>query len=389
MNYVPRFALLLATLVALPCWANEEDSQAQQPHQLKTQIDANIKYLLYLPEDYEKKDSWPLLLFLHGAGERGDNLELVKVHGPPKLIHQGKQFPFIVVSPQCPKNQWWDTLILDALLNEMADKHRVDMDRVYVTGLSMGGFGTWSIAARFPHRFAAIAPICGGGETFWTKRFPHLPVWAFHGAKDEAVPLRRSQELVDSLNKRRANVKFTVYPEAAHDSWTETYDNPELYTWLLAHSRSPLKVSVKSEEDRIDIRSHDKTTVVWIKTGTGIGKATLHRNEMKWPERLLFRLRLRGLESFAVSNNEVKLAMSVLSHGDNMQLVHLWKGNQEGPRLSRENEFWTKIDVVDATGKGRTRIPLRDGFFEVALPKALLKDNPASLKLKWIDFYRR
>ncbi len=122
------------------------------------------EYLLYLPEGYaEQEASWPLLLFLHGAGERGDSLALVNVHGPPKLIEQGQGFPFIVVSPQCPEDQRWSVKTLDKLLNDIVAQYRVDEDRIYVTGLSMGGFGTWNLAARFPHRFAAIAPICGGG----------------------------------------------------------------------------------------------------------------------------------------------------------------------------------------------------------------------------------
>ncbi len=127
------------------------------------------EYLLYLPEGYaEQEASWPLLLFLHGAGERGDSLDLVNVHGPPKLIEQGQGFPFIVVSPQCPVEQRWSVKTLDKLLNDIAAQYRVDEDRIYVTGLSMGGFGTWNLAARFPHRFAAIAPICGGGVEMTT-----------------------------------------------------------------------------------------------------------------------------------------------------------------------------------------------------------------------------
>ena len=107
-----------------------------------------------------------------------------------------------------------------------------------MTGLSMGGFGTWRLAAYTPHRFAAIAPICGGGETYWTRRFPHLPVWVFHGAKDTGVPLERSQSMVDALKKAGGEPKLTVYPDAGHDSWTETYDNPDFYEWLLEQKRA-------------------------------------------------------------------------------------------------------------------------------------------------------
>jgi len=181
-----------------------------------------LSYLLYLPKDYEQQESWPLLLFLHGSGERGDDLELVKKHGPPKLIAAGKDFPFIIVSPQCPKDRRWEPIELIALLNDLSNKYKVDADRIYVTGLSMGGFGTWQLASFAPDRLAAIAPISGGGEKYWVKQFAYLPVWAFHGAKDTGVPLERSQVMVDELKKNGGNPKLTIYPEAGHDSWTET-----------------------------------------------------------------------------------------------------------------------------------------------------------------------
>jgi predicted peptidase len=210
---------------------------AQQKAHLDRAYRVTMDYLLYLPKTYEERDHWPLLLFLHGAGERGSDLDLVKKHGPPKLIEAGQDMPFIVVSPQCSRRRWWQPWELAALVDEICEKHHVDQDRIYVTGLSMGGFGTWALAAYQPDRFAAIAPICGGGETRWARNLSHLPIWVFHGAKDEAVPLARSEEMVEALKRAGGNVKFTVYPEAEHDSWTETYDNPELYQWLLEQKR--------------------------------------------------------------------------------------------------------------------------------------------------------
>ena len=198
-----------------------------------------MDYLLYLPPNYEAKEKWPLMLFLHGSGERGNNLDLVKKHGPPKLIGAGKGFPFIVISPQCPKDRHWEPLELTVLLDDVISKLKVDTDRIYLTGLSMGGFGTWQLAAYAPDRFAAIVPICGGGDTMWAKRIAHLPAWVFHGAKDPGVPLKRSQDMVDALKKAGDNVNFTVYPDAGHDSWTATYDNPKLYEWLLEQKRRP------------------------------------------------------------------------------------------------------------------------------------------------------
>jgi len=212
---------------------------AQKAARLDTQVRVTLDYLLYLPPDYDKKDSWPLLLFLHGGGERGNDLNLVKTHGPPKLVEQGKELPFIVVSPQCPKDGAWQPLELTALLDDVVARYKVDQDRIYVTGLSLGGFGTWSLAAHTPNRFAALVPICGGGETYWTKPLSHVAVWAFHGAKDEGVPVRRSQEMIEALKKNAGNPKLTVYADLAHNSWTATYDNPELYTWLLQQKRQP------------------------------------------------------------------------------------------------------------------------------------------------------
>jgi predicted peptidase len=202
--------------------------------------DLNCNYLLFLPESYgEEKKSWPLMLFLHGAGERGNDLKLVKKHGPPKIVEKQKDFPFIVVSPQCPKDQWWDEDldVLINLLDEIITKYDVDEQRVYLTGLSMGGFGTWALGSRYADRFAAIAPICGGGNLSMVLKLTDMPIWAFHGAKDNVVPMEQSEQMVNMINKRGGNAKLTIYPEAGHDSWTKTYDNPEFYDWLLSHQR--------------------------------------------------------------------------------------------------------------------------------------------------------
>ncbi|NCO40294.1 MAG: hypothetical protein AUJ96_29865 [Armatimonadetes bacterium CG2_30_66_41] len=198
----------------------------------------SANYLLYLPEGYEDTDEkWPLLLFLHGAGERGGDLEKVKLHGPVKLVEQGKGLPFVVVSPQCPENRWWDVESLDALLDQIVATYRIDEDRVYRTGLSMGGFGTWALAIARPNRFAALAPICGGGAPRLTRHLAHIPAWVFHGAKAEVVPLSESQNMVEALKSFGGDVRLTVYPEAGHDSWTAAYDNPDLYAWFLSHRR--------------------------------------------------------------------------------------------------------------------------------------------------------
>ena len=217
------------------------DAPGQTSAELNRPVHVTMKYLLYLPKDYEQKPAWPLMLFLHGAGERGDDLKLVAKHGPPKLIGQGKEFPFIVVSPQCPKDAWWEPMELKALLDEIVEKYKVDKDRIYVTGLSMGGFGTWSLAAYQPDRFAALVPICGGGDPIWTHRFAHVATWVFHGGKDSVVAPARSERMVEAMKKSGGDVKYTVYPEAGHDSWTEAYADPQLYQWLLEQKRMPKK----------------------------------------------------------------------------------------------------------------------------------------------------
>lgn len=203
--------------------------------------DLNCKYLLFLPEGLsKKKQGWPLILFLHGAGERGDDLNQVRKHGPPKIVEKQKDFPFIVVSPQCPKDDWWTDKVevLINLLDDIVARYNVDTERIYLTGLSMGGYGSWALASDYPERFAAVAPICGGGNRIMAFRLKDVPVWAFHGAKDSVVPLQQSKEMVAAIKARGGNAKLTVYPDAGHDSWTEAYNNKELYDWFLGHRKT-------------------------------------------------------------------------------------------------------------------------------------------------------
>ena len=218
-----------------------EGTGVQQAHSFRWRYSPTLKmnYLLYLPRDYSGNsgDRWPLILFLHGAGERGNDLERVKTQGLPKMLELWRQFPFIVASPQCPPRMSWSTPLLSALMSEVESRYLVDADRIYVTGMSMGGYATWSLALEYPDRFAAIAPVCGGGDPSMACRIMHLPVWAFHGARDYVVPLEETLDMVEALKECGGNVKVTIYPEAEHDSWTQTYDNPELYQWLLHQKR--------------------------------------------------------------------------------------------------------------------------------------------------------
>jgi predicted peptidase len=205
------------------------------------ELTMRLNYLLFLPQSYgnEPSKKWPLILFLHGAGERGDDLELVKIHGIAKIVAKQPDFPFVCVSPQCPEGTLWTDhhLVLKALLDGVLSTYTIALDRVYLTGLSLGGYGTWSLAMAYPQTFAAIAPICGGGMPQWIGGLKDVPVWAFHGADDPVVPVEQSQSMVDALRASGGNARLTIYPGVGHDSWTQTYDNPELYEWFLQHRR--------------------------------------------------------------------------------------------------------------------------------------------------------
>ncbi len=233
--YVSIFLGLLSSF-----WVDQSAAdQTAQSFKKEETRPLELNYLLSLPEGYEddKKEKWPLVVFLHGSGERGTNLESVKVHGPPKLVANGKSFPFIVVSPQCPLNHWWDSLPVLELVDDIEKRYRIDSDRIYLTGLSMGGYGTWHFAMKAPHRFAAIAPICGGGILMKLRFIPQLPVWAFHGAQDRSVPVSESTRLMTGLKTMgNERSRLSIIPEAGHDCWTEAYNKPELYEWMLSNS---------------------------------------------------------------------------------------------------------------------------------------------------------
>ncbi len=204
-------------------------------------IKVNYRYLLSKPEGYDadKDKKWPLVVFLHGSGERGTDLELIKKHGPPKLLAAGQKFPAIVASLQCESNNLWNPHSVQAVTEHLVKTLRVDPKRIYLTGISMGGFGTWETSFEYPETYAAIAPICGGAGVRWVtaQRLKSMPCWIFHGDKDGAVPIENSQKIYDALKKIDAPVKFTIYPGVGHDSWTQTYANPEFWSWLFEQKK--------------------------------------------------------------------------------------------------------------------------------------------------------
>lgn len=239
-------AFAVALITSLPFGlAADKAEPGQHPETFEKTITVKLDYLLYLPRDYDKDQDkkWPLIVFLHGSGESGSDVEMVKKHGPPKLLAGDTDLPvknFVVVSPQCPAaKRGWNVDHLNMLLDDVLAKYRIDQDRVYLTGLSMGGFGTWSWAERDADRFAAIAPMCGGGDPARARRLKSMPIWVFHGEQDPVVPIRSSEMMVEAVQKAGNNdVKFTRYPDAGHDCWTRSYDNAELYEWFLQHKRT-------------------------------------------------------------------------------------------------------------------------------------------------------
>ena len=221
-----------------------------QAHMLDKQIVKIVRldYLLWLPQDDDTAHPWPLILFLHGSGERGNDIRQVLNYGLPKRLANGLALPAIIAAPQCPADSDWtlhdDALV--ALLDEIAANYPIDQKRVYLTGLSMGARETWRLACANPQRFAAVVAICGRRPYGLRSEedaalISHLPIWVFHGARDQVVPIEESNRMVAALRRYGADVRYTVYPDADHDAWTQAYAEPELYPWLFAQRRGQVR----------------------------------------------------------------------------------------------------------------------------------------------------
>ncbi len=200
-----------------------------------------LPYAVYLPEGYENDESkqWPLLIFLHGAGERGNDLQAVYRHGPLREVREGREFPFVVIAPQIDGQHYWACYAetLNTMLDGWLKEYRIDPARVYLTGLSMGGTGTWMWGMMNPERFAAVMPICGTGICWCAGNLKDVPVWVFHGDADVTVPIEESYSMVERLNACGGQVTLTVYEGYGHDSWTDTYCREDVYEWLLSHTK--------------------------------------------------------------------------------------------------------------------------------------------------------
>jgi predicted peptidase len=207
---------------------------------LRDPLTDHVNYLLYVPPAYERgsESSWPLILFLHGSEQRGDDPRKLQDLALLAFAEKNRDFPFITIIPQCPSNTRWPPRVVKSVLDSVESMVRVDRNRVYLTGFSLGGYGTWQTAAAYPGTFAAIAPLCGMSDLPDTARLTRTPVWAFHGAQDVNVPVTESLAMVGALKKSGGNVQLTVYPDLAHDCWTMTYRDSRLYLWFLDHSLS-------------------------------------------------------------------------------------------------------------------------------------------------------
>lgn len=188
----------------------------------------------------------PLIFFLHGAGERGRNLDLIRHYGIPRAVRKFADFPFFTVAPQCPAHTYWEDLdsVLFDLLDAVCKQYPIDPARIYLTGLSMGGHGTWILALEHPERFAALAPVCPPFPNLpqieqRLARLKDTPTWVFHGAKDDVVPIQHSEKMVHALRQINPQVRYTIYPETKHTAWIQAYADPALYSWFLEQSLSP------------------------------------------------------------------------------------------------------------------------------------------------------
>lgn len=194
-------------------------------------------YLLYQPEKPRKK--LPLIVFLHGAGERGDNLDFIKCNGLPFELEQGLNLNCYAVMPQCKNDTFWVACIseLKVFIDGIIEEYDIDEDRVYLSGISMGGYGAWYMAMAYPDMFAGLVPVCGGGMLWNASVLKDTPIWAFHGDLDTVVNVEESVKMVSAVNNTGGNAKLTIYSDTDHDSWVQAFKTPELYEWLLGQKR--------------------------------------------------------------------------------------------------------------------------------------------------------
>lgn len=232
-----------------------------------------IPYFIYLPNSYynDQKAELPLVVFLHGRGERGNDLNLLKRQALPKYIsEENTDYPFVMIAPQLPENEEeWYTGDLMKLIEEIESDYSIDEDRIYLTGISLGGNGVWKVATDFPDKFAAIVPISGWGDASKICRIKNTNVWAFHGAKDSLILPDRTLEIIDRLQYCNQNTWFTIFPNAKHDAWTDTYKNSKALDWMLQQRKIKNK-SGSSKNKKIKITKSNPLKILVIGDSIGI-----------------------------------------------------------------------------------------------------------------------
>lgn len=250
---------LLAICLSAITFLHASCSMAKDPlpldkHVFKDDAGKTLPYQLMKPEKIDPAKKYPLVVFLHGAGERGTDNAAQLVHGVPQFASKEnrEKYPCFLIAPQCPVSAKWaevdwsanshtmpkevsepgrlTLLLIETLLKEQP----IDPKRIYITGLSMGGYGTWDLIVRKPNLFAAAAPVCGGADEATAEKIKHIPIWCFHGGKDGVVKPERSRNMIAALEKAGAKPKYTEYPSVGHDSWNPAYKDPEFYKWLFA-----------------------------------------------------------------------------------------------------------------------------------------------------------
>ncbi len=236
-------ARLIGTMLAmagawLPAQAARPTAPVAGQHPQPAIEPGGYSYQLFIPRQLSspaEKTRWPLMIFLHGSGERGDDIDRVKVHGPPKIADRNPDFPFILISPLLPADEDWDIAKLDAILDKAVKTLPVDRSRIYLTGLSRGGHASWRWAAAEPGRFAAVAPVAGRGDPAVACNLAAKPVWAFHGDRDDVVVPEGSFLMVRAIRACGGSPRLTIYPDLGHNAWDPAYDDPALYLWMLSH----------------------------------------------------------------------------------------------------------------------------------------------------------
>ena len=233
LKYVPLFLLGLFFSV------NAQEIKAELKKEIKKE--QKISYILDYPEN--AKGKVPLMIFLHGSGERGDNLEMVKAHSPFTYKNLFPE-PVAILAPQCLKDVWWDTEAVYYLIKEIQQKYQIDDSRIMLTGLSMGGWGTLKLAMEHPELFSAVVAVCAPVDRLMKVRvsqYKDLPMKLFHGGNDDIVSPMNSIEIYQEIKKVNKNVELTIFPDDNHNSWDSTYSNPKLYEWMLAQKKNTVK----------------------------------------------------------------------------------------------------------------------------------------------------